>query len=92
MSPKLMKTLQVELDVNEATVGELMSLSGVGPKTAKRIVSFRKKRGPFNALEGLLEIKGIGSSTLARLRRRLTCLQRTHRTEPITPSGQSERY
>jgi comEA protein len=56
------------LDVNAATAQELMLLPGIGPKKAESILAWRKANGPFATVEGLLEVKGIGTVTLERLR------------------------
>ena len=56
------------LDINRATPRELMLLPGIGPKKAEAIVAWRDANGPFPTVEGLLEVKGIGESTLRRLR------------------------
>ena len=54
--------------LNSATAAELVALPAIGPKTAERIVGFRREHGPFERLEQLLEIKGIGLRTLEKLR------------------------
>ena len=48
------------LDVNKASAEEFAQLPGIGPKLAGRIVSFRKKHGPYRRVEDLLAIRGIG--------------------------------
>jgi competence ComEA-like helix-hairpin-helix protein len=50
--------------LNYATAVELIELPGVGTKTAALIVDFRGKHGPFERVEQLLQIKGIGLRTL----------------------------
>jgi competence ComEA-like helix-hairpin-helix protein len=57
------------LDINRAAPGDLVLLPGVGPKLAQRIVDERKRRGRYQRLEELLEVKGIGRATLERLSR-----------------------
>ena len=47
------------IDINTAGVEQLQQLPGVGPVTAKSIVDFRKKSGPFRRVEDLLAIRGI---------------------------------
>jgi len=66
-------TRRIELDLNSATESELTSLRGVGPVLAKRIVAYRGKNGPFICVEELLNVKGIGPSTLADIEREVFC-------------------
>lgn len=60
------------LDLNRATVEELMELPGIGPVLAERIVAFREEHGPFSAVEDLLQVPGIGESTLEVIRPYIT--------------------
>ncbi len=56
------------LDLNTATVEQLQQLPGIGPTTAKTIVRFREKSGPFRRVEELLVIRGITKAKLEKLR------------------------
>ena len=60
------------LDLNTATVAELQKLPGIGPTTAKAIVRFREKSGPFRRVEDLLAVRGITKKRLEKLRRYVT--------------------
>lgn len=60
------------VDVNRADSLALLSVSGIGPAMAGRILAARQLRGGFGSLDDLLEIRGIGERTLARLRTQLT--------------------
>ena len=60
------------VDLNRATAEELRALPGIGPVMAERIVAFRKERGRFRKLEELMEVKGVGARTFARLEPLLT--------------------
>lgn len=55
------------LDVNRASAEELALLRGVGPATAGAIVAFRRERGPFQRLDDLLDVRGIGPVTLKKI-------------------------
>jgi|GEM_PF-1237816 competence protein ComEA len=56
------------LDLNHASVDELQSISGVGPKMAQRIVTERA-RGPFESLDNLAErVSGVGSKRIDRFK------------------------
>ncbi len=55
------------VDVNSADADRLAeSLNGVGPKLAAAIVEYRKENGPFQSIDDLLKVKGIGSKMLER--------------------------
>jgi competence ComEA-like helix-hairpin-helix protein len=56
------------INLNTATIAQLETLPGIGPNTAKSIVDFRNRSGPFQRLEDLLAIKGISKSKLEKLR------------------------
>lgn len=60
------------IDLNTASAAELEELPGVGPAIAQRIVEHREKNGPFTSVDGLLEVSGIGPSTLEEIRDRAT--------------------
>lgn len=60
------------VDLNTATVEQLQQLPGIGPATAKAIVRFREKSGPFRRPEDLLAIHGISQSRLDKLRPYIT--------------------
>ena len=54
--------------VNRATASDLEKLPGVGPVLAERIVAYRDANGPFQQVEDLLDVPGIGESKLASMR------------------------
>jgi competence protein ComEA len=54
--------------LNEATIDDLRRLPGVGEKRGMAILDQRRKQGHFRQVEDLLHVKGIGRSTLRRLR------------------------
>jgi competence protein ComEA len=56
----------LSIDVNAASAAELERLPRVGPALAARIVAWREKNGPFESLESLRHVRGIGPAT-ARL-------------------------
>jgi competence protein ComEA len=60
------------INLNTATVTELMQLPKVGAKTAERIVSFRKQNGGFKRLEEIMSVKGIGEKSFEKLKPYLT--------------------
>jgi len=56
------------LDLNQATQEELESLPGIGPEKAKDILAYREHYGPFQSLDDLLMVEGIGEKTIDSLR------------------------
>lgn len=60
------------LDLNKATAAELEKLPGIGPVLAARIVSWREAHGPFQSVEDLLAVPGIGPKVLEGLRDKVT--------------------
>jgi competence protein ComEA len=54
-----------QVNINEADADTIASiLVGVGASRATAIVQYREEHGRFTSLEQLLEVKGIGESTL----------------------------
>ncbi len=60
------------LDLNTATAMQLDALAGVGPSTAAAIVAFREQHGPFQSVDELTEVRGIGPAKLEALRTEVT--------------------
>lgn len=69
--PKL-SALLMPINVNKATMEELSTLPGIGPKTAQAILAFRNEHGPFKSVEDLLQVRGLGPKKLAAIRERIT--------------------
>ncbi len=55
------------VDVNTASVEELDQLPGVGPVLARRIVEYREQHGPFQRMDDLKQVPGIGAALLAEI-------------------------
>ena len=56
------------IDVNAAGVYDLDRLPGIGPTKAEAILAYREEHGPFQSVDELLEVSGIGEVTLENLR------------------------
>jgi competence protein ComEA len=67
MSGDRLLTLGGALDLNTATAEDLEALPGVGPVLARRIIDYRQSRGPFQTIDDLLAVHGIGKKKLAQL-------------------------
>lgn len=55
------------VNINKASVEQLAELPYIGPKRATLIVE-RRQQKPFQSIDELLEIKGIGDKTLEKIR------------------------
>jgi competence protein ComEA len=56
------------VNVNAADAEQLELLPGVGPAIAKAIVAYRAEHGPFEKVEDLEKVSGIGPRALERMR------------------------
>lgn len=56
------------VDVNRADWPELIQLPGVGVILANKLIAERESGGPFNGVEDLRRVNGIGPRTLERIR------------------------
>ena len=55
----------IRLDINTATPEELTALPSIGPAKAGAIVAWREENGPFERVDDLVSVKGIGKKTVA---------------------------
>lgn len=55
------------ININTASEEQLVTLPGIGPAYARRIVEWREENGLFTGKEQLLEIRGIGERRLEQL-------------------------
>ena len=56
------------IDINSAPVEDLQRLPGIGEKRAQAIVAGREEHGPFQSVDELVQVSGIGEKLLAGLR------------------------
>jgi competence protein ComEA len=63
---------QFRVEVNSATWVEWIQLEGIGISMAHRIVADRTLNGPFQTVDDLTRVPGIGDATLDQIRPWLT--------------------
>lgn len=66
------KPEEKKISLNKATVTELQELNGVGEAKAKTIIEYREKNGPFEKIEDIQKVSGIGSALYEKIKDQLT--------------------
>ena len=56
------------LNINTATVEEFTSLPNIGPSRAAAIVDYREREGPFDSVDDLMNVGGIGEKITDSIR------------------------
>lgn len=60
------------VNINTATLEELMTLSGIGETKAKAIISYREQNGNFNSIEEITNVSGIGQAIYEKIKKYIT--------------------
>jgi competence protein ComEA len=60
------------ININTASATELEALPGIGPTLAQRIVDYRTQHGPFPAIEGIMNVAGIGPAVFDQIQGLIT--------------------
>lgn len=60
------------VNINQADVDELMTLSGIGESIATSIVEYRNKNGNFKKKEDIKNVSGIGESKYSKIKDKIT--------------------
>ncbi len=72
--PKLSRPLKIHtLEVNTADIEQWISLPGIGPKLAERIIKFRDGLGGFYQVDQIKETYGLQDSVFQYIKSFLTC-------------------
>ena len=74
--------VHAEVNVNTATIQQLMELDNIGSVKAAAIVEYRNEHGRFQNVDDLLKVNGIGLAILEANRNKLTVGVSRDRTLP----------
>ncbi|MCD8020149.1 MAG: helix-hairpin-helix domain-containing protein [Clostridiales bacterium] len=56
------------VNINEASLEELMTLSGIGEARAQAILSYREENGSFSSIEDIKNVSGIGDGIFDKIK------------------------
>ena len=61
-----------KININTASLEELMKLPGVGESKAKSIIEYRETKSKFNTIEDIKNVTGIGDNLFAQIKENIT--------------------
>lgn len=66
------ETITEPININTASASDFDKLPGIGASKAESIVQYREKNGPFEKIEDLKEISGIGDALFEKIKDYIT--------------------
>jgi len=67
--PKQQRSPDEPISLNSANEASLDRLPGIGPTLARRIIEYRNTNGPFQSLDDLKKVQGIGTKLFGKISR-----------------------
>lgn len=68
----LITNVNKTININTATLEELMSINGLGEAKAKAIIKYREENGYFKIIDDLLNVSGIGEALFEKIKEYIT--------------------
>ena len=56
-----------KVNINSASVTELMQLKGIGEKKARAVVEYRESHGAFSSIEDIMKVPGIKKGVFSKI-------------------------
>lgn len=69
--PTMTPTPVLSVNINTANADELDRLPGIGPALAQRIIDYRQANGPFQKIEDITKVRGIGPAEFNAIKNRI---------------------
>ncbi len=63
-----LKEVSGKININTASLSELILLPGIGEKRAQQIIRYREKAGGFENEEDIMKVKGIGEGIFTKIK------------------------
>ena len=63
----------LRVNINAADEETLQLLDGIGEALGRQIAAYRAEMGPFQSLDELINVPGLGDGKLAAIRERIYC-------------------
>lgn len=60
------------ININTAPKEVLVGLDGIGDKMAQRIITYRTEHGPFETIQDIMKVNGIGDKKFEKIKSRIT--------------------
>ncbi len=64
--------ISAKININTASATELQLLNGIGEVKSNAIIAYRNTNGPFNSIEEILNVSGIGEKTFEKIKDYIT--------------------
>lgn len=61
-----------KININTATLDELLTLNGIGQSKAEAIIKYREENGNFNSIEDIQKVSGLGGTIYSKIKDYIT--------------------